>query len=328
MPNRKVSLVVDGSIELSAEQINSLGIFVVPRPATIAGKQVELNGTMPAGDYAWNGVYSKVSLKPPSVEDYAQIYRSTLASSEGIISIHHKPRFDSGLPNARLARNLLWPHSIFLLELDQMGIGAVKVIEFIAQIANLGWDLEMILALYNLYQRYSDTYFITRWKGTQQQTNLFQTDELPNRLKSLFRPHFLLTQFRSDAEDGRLTPQHIDQDLLSMVSNFAETFQFANKGATQKVSMRCLNFDEQFSEIEQLLASNKISYSLEKRVGGSAMLGAHFGQAFIEFSLTPKPAFITEQIKDLVRQIQAVRTNSQKPNKMIHQYRLRALNLV
>ena len=328
MPERKVSLVVDGSIEFSAEQINRLGIFVVPRQATIAGKSVELNGTLPAGDYAWNGAHAKVTLKSPSVEDFAQVYRSALASSQAVISIHHKPRFDSGLSNARLARNLLWPYSVNLLELDQMGIGAVRIVEFIAQIANLGWDLEMILALYNLYQRYSDTYFVTRWTGKAQQAALFQTDELPNRLKSLFRPHFLLTQFRSDGDDSRLTPQFVDQDLLRVITNFAEMFQFANKGATQKVTLRCLHFDERFAEIEQILAAHKISYSLVEHVGGSAVLGSHFGQTFVEFSLSPKPNFITEQIKDLVAQVQAARANSLKRTQMIHQYRLRALNPV
>jgi hypothetical protein len=106
MSGEQVSIITDGTIDLTPELVQQLGIIIVPCHIQIGGSLYESNAQTPLQAIAQQvGGSRRASIVPPPSNLFTRVYRDL--GSTSLLSIHASGALGEISHAARLARNLL-----------------------------------------------------------------------------------------------------------------------------------------------------------------------------------------------------------------------------
>lgn len=195
-----VRIVVDGSIELPGEQLESLNVCVVPRQVAIGRDKYSLDSQLTMANVLPRYARSRRTiLSVPGAHVFQNVFQTALRDHDALISIHKPPFVDKTTIPARLARNMLWPARIYILELAISDLGVARMTHLLANLAYQGWSLEEIILLIERAQTLIRTFFITPKTAIpkEQISNLVSNG---NPLSSFWSQLHLLTELNPISE--------------------------------------------------------------------------------------------------------------------------------
>jgi hypothetical protein len=313
---RPVTLIVDGAIELAPERLEALPVCVVPREAKVGREKRLLDGpqTLPTL-IAQLPKPRSITLAVPTRETFQQVYRAALPGSHALISLHPLPGLDPAAIQARLARNLLWPAEIHVLEVPLAGIGLAKLAELLGDLASQGWTAEELLLLTERLRTLIRTLYITpataippeRLVGPSVKTSL---------LEPFFGRTYLLSEM--DAITGHFRALAQEQELAALAAPLCEWLQQAQVEQAQRfdsqvqfqVEWRPLRPEKWLPDFQT--AVDQAHIATQVREGWSPTLQHNLGKHFVELCVAPAWEELWEKAVAQAQRNKIIRTAAER----------------
>lgn len=148
-PASRVRIVADSATDILPSHARALGIIVVPNRIILDG--VELRDGVditPAQFYTrLPGVKSAPYTQPPPIADFYHAYQVAFhQGATAVLSIHVSSHLSGVVNHARLARELLAPAPIAIIDSLQAGIGVWPTIIAATQLASAGASIQEVYA--------------------------------------------------------------------------------------------------------------------------------------------------------------------------------------
>lgn len=165
MDKKRVAVVTDGGVVLSADAVSKQRIVVLPRRVHI-GKQVltsDRRTTLETINERAANFRGPVNLLPLQLGQFVSAYRKLHSHQRRIISIHAPQSVDNACHQALLARNMLKPEvEVEIFEALTLDAGISLLVEAAAQLARRGdVTVEQVQALLHRLQAKIHTLLIT-----------------------------------------------------------------------------------------------------------------------------------------------------------------------
>jgi len=146
-----MQIVTDSGVDLllPREQLEELGIHVVPLVVTLEGKTYR-EGVDIETDEFYNLLAESDSLpttSQPSAGDFAEIYRKLAATDPDILSIHMSSGLSGTFNAAQTGASMVPEANVTLVDTKTLSAAAGWQVEAAARAAKAGWSVEQIVPL-------------------------------------------------------------------------------------------------------------------------------------------------------------------------------------
>lgn len=329
---KTIAVVVDGLLELEPVRLQELKIYVVPRAVKVGRKKWVLDSEATAVSVCEQiAKPGSVKLLPPAVDSYKQVYEKALATADTLLSFHLPPRLDPATAQARLARNLLWPADIRIIELPLPGVGLAKVVEIIAELARQDWDLTMLLDAIEQLKMLTHVYFIVPASAMAKEKLDARLADSDGGWRHIWQKTAVLGLV--EPQQCRMQIQTKAADLETLAQQVAAWApHLFDAPLSPHAQWRPLRYEKQQAGFQTALTSTSLSNEMLPH--WSPLLLSWLGNRFIEICLAPTSNDMLASVEQNQRTLVAARraaarhetlsdqAQSQKP-KRLSDYRVR-----